>query len=132
MTFVAQSWGPQNEKWLNFLKSYYYELNFCWPNYWIYEIKRWNTLNIWFGAWKFRVQIFFNFCEKFYHQNSAKSFLRAQILILEFSMVYPRKIGNFIYRMAYSKPKNSNSNYGKSVFKEFSVLWRGTYLHRER
>ena len=68
---------------------------------------------------------FFNFCEKFYHQNSAKSFLRAQILILEFSMVYPRKIGNFIYRMAYSKPKNSNSNYGKSVFKEFSVLWRG-------
>ena len=43
-------------------------------------------------------------------------------------MVYPRKIGNFIYRMAYSKPKNSNSNYGKSVFKECSVLWRGPYI----
>ena len=42
-------------------------------------------------------------------------------------MVYPRKIGNFIYRMAYSKPKNSNSNYGKSVFKELSVLWQGPY-----
>ena len=45
---------------------------------------------------------FFSIFVKNYYQNSAKSFLRAQILILEFSMVYPRKIGNFIYRMAYS------------------------------
>ena len=109
------------------IKSYYYEMNFCWSNYWIYEINWWNTLNIWFGAWKFRVQIFFHFCEKFYPQNLAKSFLRAQILILEFSMVYPRKIGDFIYRMAYSKPENSNSNYSKSAFKECKELWRVLY-----
>ena len=70
---------------------------------------------------------FFYFCEKNYNQNSAKSFLRAQILILEFSIVYPGKIGNFIYRMAYCKSENSNSNYSKSAFKECKELWRGLY-----
>ena len=73
----------------------------------------------------FESKIFFHFCEKFYHQNLAKSFLRAQILTLEFSIVYPWKIGNFIHRMAYSKLENSNSNYSKSAFKECKELWRG-------
>ena len=103
-------------------------MNFCWLNHWINEINLWNTLNIWFGARKFWVQIFFHFCEKSYHQNLAKSFLRAQILTLEFSIVYPWKIGNFLYRMAYSKPENSNSNYSKSAFKECKELWRGLYF----
>ena len=71
---------------------------------------------------------FFPFCEKFYHQNLAKSFLRAQILILGFSIVYPWKIGNFLYRMAYSKPENSKSNYSKIAFKECKELWRGLYI----
>ena len=73
----------------------------------------------------FESKFFFHFCEKFYHQNLAKSFLRAQILTLEFSIVYPWKIGNFLYRMAYSKPENSNSNYSKSAFKECKESWRG-------
>ena len=73
----------------------------------------------------FESKFFFHFCEKFYHQNLAKSFLRAQILILAFSIVYPWKIGNFFYPMTYSKPENFNSNYGKSAFKQCTVLWRG-------
>ena len=69
--------------------------------------------------------IFFHFWEKLCHQNLAKTLLWAQISILEFSIVYPRKIGNFIYPMAYSKPKNSNSNYSKIAFKECKELWGG-------
>ena len=90
-------------------------------------IKWWNTLNIRFGVWKFCVQIFFHFWEKLCHQNLAKTLLWAQISILEFSIVYPQKIGNFTYPMAYSKPKNSNSNYSKIAFKECKELWRGLY-----
>ena len=30
--------------------------------------------------------------------------------------------------MAYSKPENSISNYGKSAFKECKELWRGLYI----
>ena len=105
-----------------------YEMNFCWSNHWINEIKWWNTLNIQFRVWKFWVQFFFHFWEKLCHQNLAKTLLWAQISILEFSIVYPRKIGNFIYPMAYSKPKNSNSNYSKIAFKECKELWRGLYI----
>ena len=75
---------------------------------------------------KILVPIFFlHFCEKLYQQNVAKSLLRAPILILEISTLYPWKIGNFIYLMAYSKPENSNSNYNKIAFKECKELWRG-------
>ena len=73
----------------------------------------------------FESKFFFHFWEKLCHQNLAKTLLWAQISILEFSIVYPRKIGNFIYPMAYSKPKNSNSNYSKIAFKECKELWRG-------
>ena len=59
---------------------------------------------------------FFHFCENFYYQNFAKSLLRAQILISAVCIVYPGKIGNFIYPMAYKSPKNSNSNYRKIAF----------------
>ena len=50
----------------------------------------------------FESNFFFHFCEKSYHQNLAKSFLRAQILIFEFSIVYSWKIGNFVYLITYS------------------------------